>query len=88
MLDRIKLRYLLNRGQEMLAVAAELTNSSFGASFAWKEALGPSDDLPTRLAEARALLDHPSISLDQATRAFVSSPEGLSLVVEAKSTIQ
>jgi len=88
MLDRIKLRHLLNRGQEMLAVAVGLTNGSFGASFAWREALGPSDDLPTRLAEARALLDRPGISLDQRTRAFVSSPEGLILVVEARSSIR
>lgn len=88
MLDRIKLRHLLNRGQEMLAVAVGLTNSTFGASFAWREALGPSDDLPTRLAEARTLLDRPGISLDQPTRAFVSLPEGLSLVVEAKSSIR
>ena len=88
MLDRIKLRHLLNRGQEMLAVAAGLTNISFGASFAWREALGTSDDLPTRLAAARALFDGPGISLDQPTRAFLSSFEGLSLVVEAKSSIR
>ena len=88
MLDRIKLRHLLNKAQEMLAIAVELTNNSFGASLAWREALGSSDDLPTRLAEARTLFDRPGISLDQATRAFVSSPEGLSLVVEAKSSIR
>jgi hypothetical protein len=88
MLDRIKLRHLLNKAQEMLAVAVGLTNSSFGASLAWREALGSSDDLPTRLAEARALFDHPGVSLDQPTRAFVSSLDGLSLVVEAKSSIR
>jgi hypothetical protein len=88
MLDRIKLRHLLNRGQEILAVAAGLTNSSFGASWAWREALGSSDDLPTRLTEARALFDRPGISLNQSTRAFLSSPEGLTLVVEAKSPIR
>ena len=88
MLDRIKLRHLLNKGQEMLAIAVGLTNSTFGASFAWREALGPSDDLSTRLAAARALLNGPGISLDQPTRAFVSSPEGLSLAVEAKSSIR
>lgn len=75
MLDRIKLRHLLNRGQEMLAVAAGLTNSSFGASLAWREALGSLDDLSTRLAEARALFDRPGVNLDQPTRAFLSSPE-------------
>jgi hypothetical protein len=88
MLDRIKLRHLLNRGQEMLAVAVGLTDKPFGASLAWREALGSSDDLPTRLAQARALFDRPGISLDQPTRAFVSSPEGLSLVVEARSSIR
>jgi hypothetical protein len=88
MLDRIKLRHLLNRGQEMLAISAGLMKSSFGASFAWREALGTSDDLPTRLAAARALFDGPGISLDQPTRIFLSSPEGLSLVVEAKSSIR
>jgi hypothetical protein len=88
MLDRIKLRHLLNRGQEMLAIAVGLTNSSFGASFAWREALGPSDDLSTRLVEARAFFNRPGVSLDESTQAFVSLPEGLSLVIEAKSSIR
>jgi len=88
MLDRIKLRHLLNKNQEILAVAVGLKNSSFGALFAWREALGPSDDLPTRLVEARALFNHPGVSLDESTQAFISSLEGLSLVVEAKSSIR
>ena len=88
MLDRIKLRHLLNKAQEMLAIAVGLTVTSFGASLVWREALGSSDDLPTRLTEARALFDRPGINLDHATRAFVSSPEGLSLVVEARSSIR
>lgn len=68
--------------------AVGLTNNSFGASLAWREALGSSDNLSTRLVEARALLDRPGISLDEPTQAFVSSPEGLSLVVEARSSIR
>lgn len=88
MLDRIKLRHLLNKGQEMLAIAVGLTNVPFGASLAWREALGSSEDLSTRLAEAHALLDRPGVTLDQATREFVSSSEGLSLVAEAKSSIR
>ena len=88
MLDRIKLRHLLNRAQEMLAIAVGLTNSPFGASLAWREALGSAEDLPTRLEEARALLGRPGISLDRPTLAFVSSPEGLRLAVEAKSSIR
>jgi hypothetical protein len=88
MLDRIKLRHLLNKGQEMLAIAVGLTNVPFGASLAWREALGSSEDLSTRLAEARMLLDRPGVTLDEPTRAFVSSSEGLSLVAEAKSSIR
>ena len=71
----------------MLAISAGLVKNSFGASFAWRVALGTSDDLPTRLAAAHALFDGSGVSLDQPTRAFLSSPKGLSLVVEAKSSI-
>jgi len=88
MLDRIKLRHLLNKAQEMLAVAVGLTHDPFGASLAWREALGSSDDLPTRLTRARTLLHHSGINLDQPTRTFISLPDGLSLVVEAKSLIR
>ena len=88
MLDRIKLRHLLNKAQEMLAISVGLTNDSFGASLAWREALGTSDELSTRLTVARTLIDRPGISLDHPTRAFLSSPEGLTLVVEARSSIR
>ena len=88
MLDRIKLRHLLNRAQEMLAIAARLTQDRFGASLAWREALQSSDDLSTRLTLARALLHNPGITLDQPTQTFVSLEHGLSLVVEAKSLIR
>jgi hypothetical protein len=88
MLDRIKLRHLLNKAQEMLAISVGLTNDSFGASLAWREALGTSDELSTRLTVARALFNRPGISLDHPTQAFLSSPEGLTLVVEARSSIR
>ena len=88
MLDRIKLRHLLNKAQEMLAIAARLTQDGFGASLAWREALGPSDDLSTRLTLARALLRDSGIELDQRTQTFISLDHGLSLVVEAKSPIR
>jgi hypothetical protein len=87
MLDRIKLRHLLNKAQEMLAAAAGLTQDGFGASLAWREALGSSDDLSARLTRAHALLHNPEIKLDQPTQTFISFTEGLSLVVEAKSLI-
>jgi hypothetical protein len=88
MLDRIKLRHLLNKAQEMLAFAAKLTQDRFGASLAWREALRSSDDLSTRLTLARALLHNPGITLDQPTHTFISLDHGLSLVVEAKSPIR
>ncbi len=88
MLDRIKLRHLLSRAQEKLAIATVLTDSNHGASLAWREALGPSDDLSTRLAIARNLLRQPGIELDQPTQTFIASPDGLRLVVEARSSIR
>jgi hypothetical protein len=72
----------------MLAVATGLTQDDFGASLAWREALGPSDDLSTRLTLARALLHNPGIKLDQPTQTFISLHQGLILVVEAKSLIR
>lgn len=89
MLDRIKLRHLLDKAQEMLAVATGLTTQGeFGASLAWRVALGSSDDLSTRMTLARALLHKPGIKLDQRTQTFISLDQGLSLVVEAKSLIR
>ncbi|KIL55429.1 hypothetical protein M378DRAFT_182237 [Amanita muscaria Koide BX008] len=88
MLDRIKLRHLLNKAQEMLAIATGLRQHDFGASLAWREALGSSDDLSTRLTLARALLHNPGIQLDQRTQTFISLDPGLILVVEAKSLIR
>jgi hypothetical protein len=87
MLDRIKLRHLLNKVQEMLAIAAGLIQDAFGASLAWREALGSLDDLSARLTCARDLLHNSSIELDPPTQAFISCTEGMSLVVEAKSLI-
>jgi len=40
MLDRIKLRHPLNVAQEKLALAAKLTAGHYGASLAWRDALG------------------------------------------------
>jgi hypothetical protein len=88
MLDRIKLCHLLNKAQEMLAIAAKLTQDNFGASLAWREALGSSDELSTRLTLAHALLRNSGIELDQRTQTFISLDHGLSLVVEAKSLIR
>jgi len=88
MLDRIKLRHLLNKAQEMLAIAAGLTQDAFGASLAWREALGSSDDFSTRLARARDLLHNSVVKLDPPTQTFISCPEGMSLVVEARSLIR
>ena len=51
-------------------------------------ALGSSDDLSTRMTQARALLHKPGIKLDQRTQTFISLDQGLSLVVEAKSLIR
>lgn len=88
MLDRIKLRHLINFSQEHLAIAAELVQNHYGASLAWRVALGPSQDLPPRLARARELLGEPTIQLDEPTRQLVSSDEGMSLVVEHQSKIR
>ena len=74
MLDRIKLRHLLDKAQEILAVATGLTTQGeFGASLAWRVALGSSDDLSTRMTLARALLHKPGIKLDQRTQTFAST---------------
>ena len=88
MLDRIKLRHLLNKAQEMLALAAGLTQEPFGASLFWREALGTPDDTSARLTQARALLCAPGIQLDRSTERFVSSDDGMRLVVEANSPIR
>jgi hypothetical protein len=88
MLDRIKLRHLLNKGQEMLALAAGLTQDPFGASLVWREALGISDDSSARLERARALLYTPGIQLDRSTQTFVSGNDGMRLVIEANSLIR
>jgi len=88
MLDRIKLRHLLNKVQEMLAIAAGLTQDAFGASLAWREALGSSDDLSARLTRACDLLHNSGVELDPPTHTFISCTEGMSLVVEARSLIR
>src|SRR5882762_6667853 len=88
MLDRIKLRHLLNKAQEMLALAAGLTREPFGASLSWREALGTPDDSSARLTQARALLRAPGIQLDQPTERFVSRDDGMCLVVETNSHIR
>ena len=65
-----------------------MTKDTFGASLAWREALGPSDNPSARLKQAHGLLSAPGIHLDQATKNFVSSPEGMHLVTEANSLIR
>ena len=57
-------------------------------TLAWREALGPSDNPSARLKQAHGLLSAPGIHLDQATKNFVSSPEGMRLVTKANSLIQ
>jgi hypothetical protein len=88
MLDRIKLRHLLNKAQEMLALAAGLTQEPFGASLSWREALGTPDDSSARMTQARALLRAPGVRLDQPTERFVSNDDGMRLIVEAISPIR
>lgn len=88
MLDRIKLRHLLNKGQEMLGLAAKLTRNPFAASLAWREALDSSDDLSARLTQAYNLLHAHGVQLNKPTQTFASSIEGMRLVVEADSHIR
>lgn len=87
MLDRIKLRHLLNKGQEKLALAANLTRNPFVASLAWREALDSSDDISARLMQAHTLLHADGVQLNQHTQSFILS-EGMRLVVEADSYIR
>lgn len=88
MVDRIKLRHLLDRAQGVLAVKVGLTFVNFGASRIWRDAFGPSLVLSRRLAQARALFQSPNVTLDARTQAFLSSPEGMTLVAEASSNIR
>ena len=89
-MDQIRLRNLLNVAQEKLATTAGLAKktSSPGASLAWRNALGHSPDTPERLAVAKMLLHQPHVQLDEPTRRFVSSDEGMRLVVEKDSAIR
>lgn len=75
----------LNRGQEMLSLAARLTRNPFAASLAWRDALRSSDDLSARLAQAHTLLH--AHGVNQPTYTFTSSMEAMRLVVEADSCI-
>ncbi|KZP32672.1 hypothetical protein FIBSPDRAFT_774645 [Athelia psychrophila] len=87
-LDRITIRQLIDKAQGNLAVQAGLTDGNRGgASRAWKDALGPSLELPERLEKARSLLRSPNIQLDSRTTKFLSSTEGMKLVAEAHSSI-
>jgi hypothetical protein len=90
MLDYIRLRHLINFSQENLAQAAGLATTwdDHGGSLAWRVALGPSQDLPARLARARELLGVSTIQLDEPTRQLLRSDEGMSMVVEYQSKIR
>lgn len=87
MLDHIKLHHLVDKAQEKLALKAGLTNDPLGASRAWREALGPSYVLSTRLERAYSLLRDPEIQLDPSTNNLVSSREGMTLAADAFSVI-
>lgn len=88
MLDRIKLRHLLDKAQEKLALTVGLANNRFRPSWAWREALGPSDVLSARLGKARSLLYDPKIQLDTSTKNLLLSTEGMALVADVSSLIR
>ena len=59
-----------------------------GASLVWRDRLGYTEDLSTRLATAHDLLRQGHVQLDDRTRRFRDSPEGMRLVVEKASEIR
>ncbi|KIJ64185.1 hypothetical protein HYDPIDRAFT_112128 [Hydnomerulius pinastri MD-312] len=81
-LDRIKARQLLRAAQEMLAVAIGVSEPRYGAWRAWRDALGPSQVLSERVAKAHQLLCATPVQLNEKTRKFVSSEDGMRLVSE------
>lgn len=88
LLDRIKLRNLLNIAQEKLARAAKLTNTPIGASLVWRDRLGCKQDFAARLATAHELLNQEYDQLDERTRQFCDSSEGMRLACEKASEIR
>lgn len=88
LLDRIKLRNLLNIAQEKLALAAGLTEMPIGASLIWRDQLGYTQDFATRLTTAYELLNQEHVQLDERTQRFLDSPEGMRLVTEKASEVR
>lgn len=82
MLDRIKLRNLLNIAQEQLAIDTNLTSVRDGASLVWRERLGYKKDSAARLATAYELLNWHGLQLPKRTQRFRNSSEGMRLVTE------
>ncbi|EGN97082.1 hypothetical protein SERLA73DRAFT_183688 [Serpula lacrymans var. lacrymans S7.3] len=87
-LDRIRARHLLTVAQEKLALQAGLATDVRGASLSWRDALGPQNELYTRLDKARSLLLAPTVQLDERTKAFTLSAAGMKLVTEVPSVIR
>jgi hypothetical protein len=79
---------LLNIAQEELALSTQLTDTPTGASLIWRDRLGYTQDFSTRLATAHNLLRQEHVQLDDRTRRFRDSPEGMCLVVEKASEIR
>ncbi|KAG2108860.1 hypothetical protein BD769DRAFT_1365783, partial [Suillus cothurnatus] len=92
LLDRILLRHLLDLAQAKLATASGLpkreNNFRITQSFLWREALASFQTLAERLQAARKLLNAPGVTLDAATKQFVASDTGMSLVVQRPSAIR
>jgi hypothetical protein len=88
LLDRIKLRNLLNIAQEELAMQTKLTDTCIGASLIWRQRLGYDGDSVTRLATAHELLNQHHPELSDRTKRFSDSAEGMRLVTEKISEIR
>ncbi|KAG1820667.1 hypothetical protein DFJ58DRAFT_673268, partial [Suillus subalutaceus] len=92
LVDRILLRHLLDLAQAKLATASGLpkreNNFRITQSFLWREALASYQTSAERLQAARKLLNAPGLTLDSATKKFVSSDTGMSLVVQKPSLIR
>lgn len=63
-------------------------NAPTGASLVWRDRLGYTEDFATRLATAHDLLRQGHVQLDDRTRRFRDSPEGMRWVVEKAAEIR
>ena len=89
LLDRIKLRVLLDASQRHFAIAAGLADpSSSSPSLAWRDALASAVDTRTRLSTARALFSAPTAQRNSHIDALLQNDDAMTVLVEHRSQIR